>query len=455
MLKWITKRGENEIITFLNGKIFALFLPIAVFGAGIFLYFKLRLYRKNTLKTIFSGIKTKQSGEISPFKAMSVALAGTLGVGNIAGVASAIASGGAGAIFWMWVSAIVASVLKYGETLLALKHRRRLSDGTYTGGAYYYMKDSQHTRLALAFAFLCVLTSFCMGGIVQSNAIAVSLKAGFNIPVFVSALVIALLCFTVISGGFKKIAELTVFAVPILCLLYMGVSLYIIIANTDKMPEVLARIIKSAFSFKPCASGLFGFCISRAIRFGVARGILSNEAGSGTSVSAHAASDTKTPVNQAFFGMLEVFIDTIVLCSMTAFVILLAPEGVISGTSMLTAIGAYSHFLGNIAPGFMSTSVTFFAFGTIICWSVYGSFALRFLIAEAKIKSDKIQKYYYFVYSLFVLAGAYVKASFMWELCDFTTSVMTLINTGFLIYASGEIKSETLAYFEKRRNIIK
>ena len=403
------------------------------------------------MKIFTYGIKGALKGEVSPVKAMSLALAGTLGVGNIAGVAAAISTGGAGAVFWMYASAIAASALKYAETVLAVKHRRKIVEGgreRSTGGAFVYMKAHGHKGLAFVFAVLCVLTSFSMGAVIQSNAVAVSLDSGFGVPEYISGAVLAFITFAIISGGFKKIADLTVYAVPLFCALYCGVSLFIIFTNITRMPDVLSRIVAGAFSLKAAGGGVFGFVIFRAIRFGVARGILSNEAGSGTSVTAHAAADIKYPAEQGMFGILEVLVDTVLMCSMTAFVILLAPSAAQGEAAMVIAIRAYTHFFGTLAPGFMSTAVVAFAVGTVLCWSVYGAEAVRF-IADDYVKHldfDRAKHAYYAIYSLCVFWGALVPGEFMWELSDFTTAVMTLINVSYLVYCTNEVRSETKAY---------
>ncbi|MBO7149078.1 MAG: amino acid carrier protein [Clostridia bacterium] len=424
-----------------------------LFCAGIFYLIKLRRFHILRPSKLIRALKNNTGTANSPFKAMTVALAGTLGVGNIAGVAAAISTGGAGAVFWMWVSAIVAMILKYAETVLAVKHRRRISEnGTVrnTGGAFVYMSAYGCKRLGLCFAILCVITSISMGSIVQSNAISVSLSSSFNLDAPLCGAVLSVLTLIVISGGFSKISEITYFAVPVFCLIYTGISLYIIFANISGIPAALARIFREAFSLKSAGSGIMGYGIMKAMRYGVARGILSNEAGSGTSVCAHAASDSSSPAAQGAFGILEVFIDTIVLCSMTAFVILLSGECDASNAAMVVAIRAYGRFIGKIAPGFMSVAVTFFAFATIMCWSVYGAEALRYILGDhfPRFKFDKVKYLYYLVYSLSVLAGTLISGEAMWELSDMSCAVMTLINTGFLLTRYDEVKKESAALFK-------
>lgn len=436
------------LLSFINTYIFGPALPLVVFASGLYYSLRLRFFHLRRPQALLEAIMHTGDKGTSPFKAMTVALAGTLGVGNIAGVSAAIASGGAGAVFWLWASALFAMPIKYAETVLAVGHRRVIHEGgkrRNTGGAYIYMSDGGHRRIALIFALLCILTSFGMGGIVQANAIAVSLNSGFSLSPHICGVVFAVLTFGTICGGFERISDFTYLAVPAFCALYVAVSLYIIFANVGALPSVLCRIFSEAFSLRSAGSGILGYTMMRAMRFGVARGILSNEAGSGTSVSAHAASDANTPCEQGIFGILEVFVDTIVLCSMTAFVILLADNVESGEAAMVNAIHAYGRFIGSIAPGFISVSVTFFAFATIICWSVYGVEAIRFILSDymPRMPIKRARRVYFVVYSLSVLVGCVISGELMWELTDAATAIMTLINTGYLIGSASEVVAES------------
>ncbi len=441
------------ILNFLNTYVFGPALPVAVFLTGIIMAARLKFFPllkpKKTLAPLVRGTGTGNS----PLKALSVALAGTLGVGNIAGVAGAISLGGPGAVFWMWLSALFASVLKFSEILLAVKYRRSIRENgklRFTGGAFAYMAAHGNRRLGFVFALLCIITSITMGSIVQSNSMAVAFEKSFGLCPYALGTVVAVLTLLIISGGFSSVAGITVRAVPVFCIVYTAVSLYVILTNASRLPEVMAMIFEDAFSLKPAGAGIASYGFVRAMRFGVSRGILSNEAGSGTSPTAHAGSDTSSPCEQGFFGIAEVFIDTILLCSLTAFVILLS--GKYSGEdAMLVSIDAFGVFIGRAAPYFISLSVGFFAFATIICWSVYGVEALRFLLDDY-FKGEKrgIMLFLYrLLYSLSVLLGAVIPASVMWELSDLSVAVMTVINCGYILYLSGEIKSDTDKYFSQ------
>ena len=441
------------IIDLLNTYVFGPALPIAVFTSGIIMAARLKFFPLlKPIKTISPLFRGSRGGN-SPVKALSVALAGTLGVGNIAGVAGAISRGGPGAVFWRWVSALFAAILKYSEILLAVKCRRSVRENgrrRFTGGAFAYMSAHGSRRLGFAFALLCIVTSVTMGSIVQSNSMAVAFEKSVGLSPVVLGAVTAVLTMLIISGGFSSVASITVRAVPAFCIIYTAVSMYIIITNASRLPAVMAMILGDAFSFESACAGIASYGIVRAMRFGVARGILSNEAGSATSPTAHAGSDTESACEQGFFGIIEVFIDTILLCSLTAFVILLS--GKYSGNAaMSVSIDAFGVFIGRAAPYFISLSVGFFAFATIICWSVYGVEALRFLLDDhfPKARRAPVLFAYRLIYSLSVLLGAVIPAALMWELSDLSVAVMTVINCGYILYLSGEIKSDTDKYFSQ------
>ncbi|MBQ7821416.1 MAG: sodium:alanine symporter family protein, partial [Clostridia bacterium] len=238
-----------QILSLLNTYVFGPALPIAVFSAGLFISCKLKFFHLTKPMTVIRGITGAKRDGTSPFKAMSVALAGTLGVGNIAGVAAAITAGGAGSIFWMWLSALFAMILKYAETVLAVKHRRIINENgvnRFTGGAFVYMSEGGRRHLGLLFTVLCIVTSVSMGSIVQSNAIAVSLESSFGLEPCVCGAILAFITFFVISGGFSKVSEITFYAVPLFCLLYTGISLYIIVINASRLPDVVSQIVTEA-----------------------------------------------------------------------------------------------------------------------------------------------------------------------------------------------------------------
>ncbi len=393
-------------------------------------------------------------GEGSPIRAVIFALAGTLGVGNIVGVESAIAMGGAGAVFWMWISAILAMILKYCEVVLAVLHRRK-REGGYYGGAMYYMKDhydSCHQFTAasifsLVFVALCLLNGATMGCIIQSNSIASSFNTAFGIDEHLTGLAVALLSAAVFFFKGKSLFELCEKLVPFVSVLYVGMCAVIILSSPQDLVISFKSIMDDAFSFESAGAGAFGFLISRALRFGTIRGLFSNEAGCGTSPIAHATSNTDSPCRQGILGMVEVFVDTIVLCSMTAFVIL-KNEDIISkyrAQPMLIVAKSFERELGYGATVILGICIFLFAFATIICWGFYGKECLYFVS-----RSKALRRAFYFLYVILVFVGAFISIEGVWEIADFVVGVMVLMNLYILWKMRREIRNATFLEFNKK-----
>jgi len=359
----------------------------------------------------------------SSFRAMTLALAGTLGVGNIVGVATAIHSGGAGSVFWMVLSALAAMLIKYAEIVLALKFRKKDKDG-YHGGAAYYIRDGiGKPRLAAFFSFLCIVASFTVGNMIQVNAVSQSVKSELNIPPFIIGLIIAVLVFAVIYKGVNRISDFTLALVPLLSLTFIFLSVAVILANITMIPSIIKIIIKDAFTPSSAASGVFGYLLMSSLRFGVIRGIGSNEAGCGTAPTAHATANTESPERQGYWGIFEVFVDTVIICTLTAFVILIYPQNIRECDGMLLAIRSFECFYGEAAGYILTGAVIFFAFSTVISWSYYAMESIRFFT-----KKDFYIKGYILVYCFFCLLGAVMTLDAVWELSDLTISLMTIIN---------------------------
>lgn len=384
-------------------------------------------------------LKDAAAGDgVSPFRALTQALAGTLGVGNMAGVATAITAGGAGAIFWMWVSALCAMSLKYAEVSLGVKCRRKEA-GEYYGGAMYYIKDTFSRVLPKAapvlggiFAVLCLTNSLLTGNMVQMKA-AASVFDG--IPPLILGGIAASLAFIIAAGKARSVSAVTMGLIPPLTAFYIALSLWIIITNADKIPDVISGIMTSAFSMKSIGGGIGGFAICRAVRFGVTRGIFSNEAGLGTSPSAHASAGVKSPHHQGCFGIFEVFADTIVLCTMTAFVILLSDGATRGLDSIPLTLYAYSSLAGSWAGHAIGVSVILFAFATVICQNAYGSVALRYLGGKS------VAKYAYLILSAAAcIGGTVIPDGSMWQAADLVVSLMTVLNIICLIFAARRTK---------------
>ena len=426
------------MLTLINEYVFGPLLPIVLMAAGVFLLIKNRFFLILHPIKIVKSLFRKGSGEVSPFKAACVALSGTLGVGNIAGVAAALATGGAGAIFWMWVSAFFAMVIKYVEVTTAMICKK----GTYGGASYYIEKCKGGKFIAPAFAVIIVIASFSVGNIVQSSAASEAIYQSFGVSKLLLGLIFSLLTLFLIGGGVKRVANFSSIVIPILSLIYVVLSLAIIIKNYALMPSVLKRIFLEAFDFSSVGGGILGFIITDSMRYGASRGILSNEAGCGTAAYAHASTDN-IPSEQGFFGIFEVFVDTILLCSLTAFVVLIAnPAELSGGNGMLIAISSYD-IVGSFGGDFIAVSSAIYAAASVVCWSYYGNEALRYL----KIKKQS-RFVYTIVYSLTGLLGAIFAPNFVWELADASISLMALINTICLCTISNISAKETRLYFK-------
>ena len=438
------------MLEFLNDRIISTGAALMLLGVGLFFSFKLGFfYLFHPIKSAKLMLEPEKNGGISPFRAVSLALAGTLGVGNIAGVASSIAIGGYGSVFWMWVSAIVAMVLKYAEIVLAMLHRRRdVESGEPFGGAPYYIKDLFSSRgikvfggvLAAVFAFLCIVNSVTMGCVIQSNAAATSFSGVFGIPEWTVGAAVALLCCFVIVGNARWVSGFCEKTVPIMTVGYILLSAAVIAVRWQGVPGAFAAIFKDAFSFESAAGGVFGFLLSTKLRAGTMRGLMSNEAGCGTAPTAHAASSTENPAKQGLWGIFEVFVDTVVLCTMTALVIILAGNSVFeySENPMMMAIKAYSSVLGGWSEIYMCISVLFFAFATMVCWAHYGKESLRYLTRKGWVAAVFVV-----AFCLFIFLGAVSAPGIAWLFADLSLGVMTIINLPILCAMSGEVKRET------------
>ena len=429
-------------------------VPIALFLYSVFFLIKLRARPMiNPILIVKSVFKKKEGNGVSPIKAVIFALAGTLGVGNILGVASAIALGGAGAVFWMWVSAFLAMILKYSEVVLAVLHRRTRNGENY-GGAMYYMMDffvsKKKSFVGIIYSFiftaLCLVNGFTMGSIIQSNAIAKSFETSANISALVVGVILAILSIIVFIFNGKKVFSLCEKLVPFVSALYITMCLIVIFKSYERVPSVFKEIFTDAFSISAISGGGLGFLVSNALRYGTIRGLFSNEAGCGTSPIAHATSNTNSPCEQGFLGIIEVFIDTMLVCTLTALVILLNKESAFEFIQepMLMVFSAFEVSLGDSSKMLLSISVFLFAFATIICWGYYGKECLYFIQ-----KDKKAERWYYCFYIITVFIGAFISLDMIWQLADFAVGIMTLMNLFIVGNLSNEIQDETYKYFKK------
>ncbi len=389
-----------------------------------------------------------RSGGISPFRALTLALAGTLGVGNIVGVANALLIGGPGALLWMWVSALLAMILKYAEILLAVRHRRTSPDGSHYGGAIYYIRDLFASRrlatlgaaVSAVFALFMILNSLTMGCIIQVNAVSSAFAGVFDIPPLLSGLVLLVLALPVVFRGAKGSSALTEYLIPILSGGYLLLSLAVLILRREMLPSALSSVFSSALSPRGAAGGVLGFLTSSALRVGTMRGLLSNEAGCGTAPTAHACADTDDPARQGIFGILEVFIDTVLLCTATALVILVSfpdPTGLPMDAVML-AIRSYSAVLGGWSDCFFALSLLAFAYATVICQANYGSESLRALTPKKPAVTA-----FLLLFLACIPLGALLSPTVIWTLSDIAIATLTEINLAVLLLYRKEIRQGT------------
>ena len=409
-------------------------LPFFLLGIGAYFAFLLlpRLIRRR------EGHRRARGSA----RALAVALAGTLGVGNIAGVASAIAMGGAGAVLWMWVSALLAMLLKYAEIVLAVRHRCYDAQGRAHGGASYYIKKAFRGRvggvLGGAFAILCLLCMLTLGGVVQSAAASEAMQAAFGAsPILTGALLGMGACLVLACGGVAVERACTVL-IPVVCAIFAFGSLAAITMRAEALPSAFAAIFKDAFSAESATGGVLGFFTSRAVRYGVARGLVSNEAGCGTAPIAHAAARVAHPHDQGVWGIVEVFVDTILLCTLTALVILTSGVPVCEGGGMAYALAAYEAVLGKAASPLLAVSVVLFAFATVLCWAHYGKESIYALSGKSG------GGFLPLAVALACIVGAVAAPALVWDATDLVLALMTLLNLSALLILRREVKEESL-----------
>ena len=416
-------------------------VPVMLILMGIYFGFKLRWF--HLLHPILT-VKHSVSGGIgvrNAFSSLCLALAGTLGVGNIVGVSAAIILGGYGAVFWMWVSAFFAMILKYSEIVLAMRHRRKNLCGEWIGAAAFYIEDCLKGRLGrgvgIVFSSCLILNAMSMGSAIQTKAIADSFEAVLNIPSIVTSGVVAVGVLLVVVFGRRGIMKLTDALVPFMTLGFLCISVAAVVLRWKSVPSALCSIVSEAFSTDAAIGGVLGFFTSRALRFGTMRGLISNEAGCGTSPMAHSVSEGSTPSAQGIWGIFEVFTDTVVLCTVTALVIIISGVPLQGGEYMMTTIRAYSEILGTWSEGFMTVAVLLFGFATVICWYHYGVVGVEYLSTK-----KWIVRSYLIVYILSVAFSNLLARELSWQIADLSIGIMTLINLAVLFVMRREIIEE-------------
>jgi alanine or glycine:cation symporter, AGCS family len=406
-------------------------------GAGIYLTIGLKAMPWRQTPSAFyflwRGRKSNQDGDISPFQALMTALSATIGTGNIAGVATAIYLGGPGAVFWMWVTALLGMATKYAEAVLAVYFREVDARGKHVGGPMYYIKNGLGKNwlwLGGLFALFGMLAAFGIGNMVQANSVAEAIGRMLQIPNWMTGLMLAFLAAIVILGGIDRIAEVAGSLVPFMAVAYIAGSLGIIIMYIEQVPDALLLIIGNAFTGTAATGGFAGAAVWASVRYGVARGIFSNEAGLGSAPIAHAAAKTENPVQQGMVAMLGTFIDTLLICTMTALVIVLSGTWNSGETGAALSALAFNTALPGWGGYIVAFGLTIFAFTTILGWSYYGERCAEFLFGV------KIIFPYRIVWLLVIPLGAMGKLSMIWLFADVLNGLMALPNLVALIVLS-------------------
>lgn len=442
-----------NINSLVNGIVWGPPILILLVGTGLFLSLKTGFFSitklgyilKNTLLKMFSK-EHHGEGEVTAFQAVATALAATVGTGNIAGVATAIALGGPGAVFWMWFAAILGMTTKYAEVVLAVNFREKTGDGRFVGGPMYYITNGLGWKwLAVLFAVFGAFAAFGIGNMVQSNSVAAALQSSFNINPWMTGAILAIVTALVIIGGIKRIGAFTEKLVPFMAAIYIIGGLAIIFMNITKIPAAFALIFSSAFTGQAAVGGFAGATLANALRYGVARGVFTNEAGLGSAPIAHAAATTDHPVRQGLWGIFEVFADTLVICSITALAIISSGvwESGLTGAELTTAA-----FNASIPGGgyIVSIGIVLFAFSTIVGWEYYGERCAEYLFGP------KANMIYRILWVPFVLIGAIGGLEFVWSLADTLNGLMAIPNLIGVVALSGTVFKLTKEFFAKEKS---
>ena len=458
-----------EVVELVNGKIndfvWGPIMLVLLVGTGIFLTFRTGWIQvrwfgyimKNTVGSLFSRKGSKDHGSnLSPFQAVTTALAGTVGTGNIAGVTGAIFAGGPGAVFWMWLSAFFGMCTKYSEIALAMKFRDTDASGIHKGGPRYSIENGLGKNwkwLAVIFAILGGLASFGIGNIAQSSEIAGSLNGLFGLEPLVGGIILTVVVGVVVIGGVKRIGQVTSLLVPFMAVFYIIAGIAVIVLRVADLPAAFKAIFTEAFSFKAVEGAIFGIAIMKAMQNGFARGVFSNEAGLGSAPIAHAASSTEEPAEQAIWGVFEVFIDTIVICTITSLAVILS--GVLDagsvdafGTKGAAAVAAFNEILpGTLGGTVIQISLIFFALSTILSWSYYGERCWGYISNDNKV----FVTVYKVIFVLFCIVGATGSGQLMWDISDTLNGAMAIPNLVALLALSGMVAKITKDYFGNKK----
>ena len=446
----------SSFVGAINSIVWGPMMLVLILGVGLFLMLGLKLMPILKLGTGFKLLWSGRSatgedlkeGEIPPYQALMTALSATVGTGNIAGVATAVFLGGPGALFWMWCTALVGMATKYAEAVLAVKYREVDEAGNHVGGPMYYIKNGLGAKwkwLGTAFAIFGAIAAFGIGNTVQSNSVAQVLNSNFDLPVAVTGGVIAVLVGLVLIGGIKRIGSVAGALVPLMAIAYLVSGIVVLAINADAIPAALDMIFTYAFTESAAEGGFAGAAVWAAIRFGVARGIFSNEAGLGSAPIAHAAAQTHNPVRQGLVAMLGTFIDTLVICSITGLVIITSGMWTSGESGAALTSAAFAEALPGVGNYLVAIALAVFAFTTIIGWSFYGERCVEFLFGLKAVVPYRV------LWIIAIPLGAVTSLEFIWLLADTLNAMMAIPNLIALALLSPVVFALSREYFAKEK----
>ena len=470
MVEWITK-----INGMVNGIVWGPIGLALLFCTGLwmtlrtggFQFRRVGHWMRHTIGAVFTNKEvtahtSKEDMAISQFQSMCTALAGTIGTGNIVGVATAIVSGGPGAIFWMWVMAILGMMTSFSENVLGVYYRRKNEKGEWSGGAMYYLTDGLGAKkgcktlgkvLAVLFACFCILASFGIGNMSQINSIAGNMNAAFHTPYLVTGVALMVVTALIVLGGLKRVAAVTEKLVPIMALFYIVGAVVIVVLHAGNIPAAFRAIFRGAFNLQAAGGGTLGYGISQSLTWGFKRGAFSNEAGLGSAVMVNSSANVKEPVQQGMWGVFEIFADTIVVCTITALVILttgvvdIESGSVLAGVQDNALVGqAFTAAFGSFGPKFIAISLLFFAYSTVLGWSHYGTKAVEYLFGQ---KGTRVYKV---IFVGMVVVGATMKLGLAWDLSDTFNGLMMIPNLLAVLALSGTVVQITKSYLDRKVN---
>ena len=429
MIQWLNDNiiwGPPMLIVYLlTGAVFTVKLRFSQF-TGLKRIFKATLFSKED--------KTADSKNLSPLQTLTSALATTLGTGNIVAVGAAIAIGGAGAVFWMLLSAFLGMATCYAENFLGMKYRRQRPDGSWFGGAFHYITAAFGTdKAGKLYALLCVTAAVGMGNMTQINALSSSLNSAFNIPTWISGIIAAAVLAVLIFGGVRLFGKVTERLIPAVSAVYIIGCIAVIAINIGSVPAAFLRIVTEAFDIRAAAGGIFGSVMMKGMSWGFRRGIFSNEAGLGSTVMLNTATSGNDPEKQGMWAMLQVFFDTIVMCTLTALTLLVTGADKAATDGITNAVAAFSGVFGDFSGAFVAIAITLFAITTTAGWSVYGSSSLEYLTG------GKGAVVYRLIFIGATLIGATMKLETVWQLCDLLNGVMAIPNLPAILILSSQV----------------